>query len=61
MKAIRLVLAGTAAALAVTVSAHNTLAQPNPEPMIFFVAKGVPTLAGRAAANGSRRKERSTS
>jgi hypothetical protein len=46
MKAIRLVLAGTAAALAVTVSAHNTLSQPNPEPMIFFVAKGEPNACG---------------
>jgi len=40
MRAIRLVLAGTAAALAVTLGSYGATAQQNPEPMIFFVAKG---------------------
>ena len=36
----RLALSGTAAALALAMGSHYTRAQPNPEPMIFFLAKG---------------------
>ena len=46
MRAIRLALAGTAAVLAVTLGSHSALAQQNPEPMIFFVAKGEPNACG---------------
>ena len=44
MRAVRLVLAGTAAVLAL--GSHGARAQPNPEPMIFFVAKGEPNACG---------------
>ena len=44
MRAVRLVLAGTAAVLAL--GSHGAAAQPNPEPMIFFVAKGEPNACG---------------
>ena len=40
MRIVRLVLVGTAVALALTLGSQGTPAQPNPEPMIFFVAKG---------------------
>jgi len=43
---VRLVLAGTAAALALTLGSHGAPAQPNPEPMIFFVAKGERNVCG---------------
>ena len=46
MRAIRLVLAGNAAALAVTLGSYGAMAQQNPEPMIFFVAKGEPNACG---------------
>lgn len=46
MRAIRLVLAGTAAALSLTLRSHGAPAQPKPEPMIFFVAKGEPNACG---------------
>lgn len=46
MRAIRLVLAGTAAALAVTLGSYGATAQQNPEPMIFFVAKGEANACG---------------
>ena len=37
---ICLAVAGTAAALALALGSHGARAQPNPEPMIFFLAKG---------------------
>ena len=46
MRTVRLVLTGTAAALALTLDSHGALAQPNPEPMIFFIAKGEPNACG---------------
>ena len=46
MRTVRLVLTGTAAALALTLDSHSALAQPNPEPMIFFVANGEPDSCG---------------
>jgi hypothetical protein len=46
MTTVRLFLAGTAAALALTLDSHGAPAQPNPEPMIFFVAKGEPNACG---------------
>ena len=46
MRTVRLVLAGTAAALALTLGSHGAAAQTNPEPMIFFVAKGEPNACG---------------
>jgi hypothetical protein len=44
MRAVRLVLAGIAAVLAL--GSPGAPAQPNPEPMIFFVAKGEPNACG---------------
>ena len=44
MKTVRLLLAGTAAVLALGL--HGAPAQTNPEPMIFFVAKGEPNACG---------------
>src|SRR5215510_4338899 len=46
MWTIRLVLAGTAAAMAFTLGSPGAPAQPNPEPMIFFVAKGERNACG---------------
>ena len=46
MRTVRLVLAGTAAVLALTLGSLGAPAQPNPEPMIFFVAKGEPNACG---------------
>ena len=46
MRTVRLALAGPAAALALTMSSHGASTQPNPEPMIFFVAKGEPNACG---------------
>ena len=40
MRTVRLVLAGAIAALALTLGSQGARAQPNPEPMIFFLAKG---------------------
>jgi hypothetical protein len=44
MRAVRLVLAGIAAVFAL--GSHGAPAQQNPEPMIFFVAKGEPNACG---------------
>jgi hypothetical protein len=46
MRTVRLVFAGTSAALVLTLGSHGAPAQPNPEPMIFFVAKGEPNACG---------------
>jgi hypothetical protein len=46
MRIIRLVLAGTAGAMAFTLGSPGAPAQPNPEPMIFFVAKGERNACG---------------
>jgi hypothetical protein len=46
MRTVRLVLAGTAVALSLTLGSHGAPAQPNPEPMLFFVAKGEPNACG---------------
>jgi hypothetical protein len=46
MRTARLALAGTAGALALILGSHGTPAQPNLEPMIFFVAKGEPNACG---------------
>jgi hypothetical protein len=40
MRTARLVLAAAVAALALALGSHGTRAQPNPEPMIFLLAKG---------------------
>jgi hypothetical protein len=44
MKIVRLFVAGTAVALVMDL--HGAAAQTNPEPMIFFVAKGEPNACG---------------
>jgi hypothetical protein len=46
VRAVRLVSAGTAAALALTLGSLGSPAQPNPEPMLFFVTKGEPYACG---------------
>ena len=46
MRTVRLVLAGTAAALALTLGPHGAAAQTDPEPMIFFLAKGTANACG---------------
>src|SRR5215510_369791 len=46
MRILRMVLAGPAAALALTLGSHGVPAQPNSEPMIFFIAKGEPNACG---------------
>src|SRR5262245_36215074 len=46
MRTARLALAGTAAALALTLGSQGAPTQPNPEPMIFFVAKGERDVCG---------------
>jgi hypothetical protein len=46
MRTTRLALAGIAGALALILGSHGTPAQPNLEPMIFFVAKGEPNACG---------------
>src|SRR5262245_31736390 len=46
MRAVHSVFARTAAALTLTLGSHGLRAQPNPEPMIFFVAKGEPDVCG---------------
>src|SRR5262245_24916320 len=50
MRATRLVLVGIATALTLTLGSHGTSAQPNPEPMLFFVAKGEPNACGRGCS-----------
>jgi hypothetical protein len=46
LRTIRLVLAKTTVALSLILGSHGTQAQPNPEPMLFFVAKGQPNACG---------------
>jgi len=46
VRTVRLVLAGTAIAWVLMVSSQSAPAQPNLEPMIFFVAKGEPNVCG---------------
>jgi hypothetical protein len=46
MRTVRLVLGGTAAALALTLGSQGAPTQQNPEPMIFFVAKGERDVCG---------------
>ena len=46
MRTVRLVLAETAAALALILGSHGASAQPDLEPMIFFVAKGERNACG---------------
>ena len=56
MRAVHLLRAGTAAALMISISCPAS-AQPAVEPMIFFLAKALPTPADLAVANGSQPKE----
>ena len=46
MRTVRLALTATAVALSSTVGSRGVSAQPNPEPMLFFVAKGEPNACG---------------